>query len=75
MLCGDLPFSDKNPDILYPRIRTANEILPDLLPPFLSLDCQGFLLNILETNPSRRLRLKQIKKHPWLFPKVKEVNK
>mmetsp|Transcript_12658 Transcript_12658/g.14252 ORF Transcript_12658/g.14252 Transcript_12658/m.14252 type:complete len:287 (+) Transcript_12658:587-1447(+) len=66
MLAGFLPFSDHDPEILYPKIKKANKILPDLIPGFLSEKVKDFLLQILNTNPEKRLKLRDIKRAPWI---------
>lgn len=40
----------------------------DNIPPCLSESCRNFLLGVLEKNPERRLKLKDIKKHLWVVP-------
>ena len=61
MLCGRLPFEDKNNDILYQKIKEGNFTTPD----FLSDSAKDFLHKILTVDPKKRYTILQIKKHPW----------
>ena len=61
MLCGRLPFEDKNNDILYQKIKEGNFVTPD----FLSENAKDFLHKILKVDPKKRYTILQIKKHPW----------
>lgn len=54
---------------MYPKIRKANKTLPDLIPSYLSEKCSNFLLNILNTNPEKRFKIKDIKRDPWIRPR------
>lgn len=72
MLCGHLPFEDKNSTSLYKKILKANETIKGLIPEYLSEECKNFLIDILNTNPKARLRIKEIKAHPWLALELPE---
>ena len=61
MLCGRLPFEDKNNDALYQKIKEGNFVTPD----FLSDNAKDFLHKILNVDPKKRYTILQIKKHPW----------
>ena len=61
MLCGRLPFEDKNNENLYKKIREGNFTTPD----FLSENAKDFLHKILNVDPKKRYTISQIKKHPW----------
>ena len=61
MLCGRLPFEDKNKDILYQKIKEGYFVTPD----FLSENAKDFLHKILNVDPKKRYTILQIKKHPW----------
>ena len=61
MLCGFLPFDDADNDVLYQKIIDGKFILPE----FLSDNAQDLLTNILNTDPSKRFTMKQIRAHPW----------
>ena len=61
MLCGRLPFEDKDNEVLYKKIKEGNFKIPD----FLSENAKDFLVKILNVNPKKRYTIAQIKKHPW----------
>ena len=63
MLVGKLPFDDEDIKLLYYNIRYANYFMP----PFLSNIAQDFLRKILTPNPNRRIRLEELKKHPFFL--------
>ena len=61
MICGYLPFEDPDNDILFKKILKAELEFPDNLSQF-SID----LINkILVTNPDKRIKIKDIKLHPF----------
>jgi 5'-AMP-activated protein kinase catalytic alpha subunit len=69
MLCGSLPFEDKDNDILYDKIVEGKFDIPN----FLSNGAVDFLHGILNVDPNKRFNIQQIKNHPWfnqLNPKV-----
>ena len=61
MLCGRLPFEDKDNEVLYNKIKEGIFQIPD----FLSENAKDFLNKILNVNPKKRYTISQIKKHPW----------
>ena len=61
MLCGALPFEDKDNDKLYDKIAEGKFDVPN----FLSKDAVNFLHGILNVDPNKRFNIQQIKKHPW----------
>ena len=61
MLCGRLPFEDKDNEKLYEKIKQGNFIVPE----FLSENCKDFIKKILNVDPNKRYNITQIKKHPW----------
>ena len=61
MLCGRLPFEDKDNEALYKKIKEGHFKIPD----FLSENAKDFLVKILNVNPKKRYTISQIKKHPW----------
>ena len=61
MLCGYLPFEDDNNDILFKQILSGKIDYPEYLS-----DLSRDLLNkIIETNPEKRIKIEDIKKHPF----------
>lgn len=63
MLSGKLPFDDEDIKVLYEKIKTANYSMPS----YLSDIAKDFLHKILRTNPDRRIRLDDLKKHPFFL--------
>ena len=61
MLCGFLPFEDPDTALLYKKILKGDFELPD----FLTNRSIKFLKELLCTDPSKRLMLKEIKVHTW----------
>ena len=61
MLCGFLPFEDPDTALLYKKILKGDFELPD----FLTNRSIKFLKELLCTDPSKRLKLKEIKVHTW----------
>eukprot|EP01017_Pseudomicrothorax_dubius_P047951 TRINITY_DN8656_c0_g1_i2.p1 TRINITY_DN8656_c0_g1~~TRINITY_DN8656_c0_g1_i2.p1 ORF type:complete len:591 (+),score=108.99 TRINITY_DN8656_c0_g1_i2:148-1920(+) len=61
LLCGYLPFEDKNTAVLYKKILDGEFHTPS----FLSEEAKDFLKRILTTDPSKRMRVEDIKRHPW----------
>ena len=61
MLCGRLPFEDKDNSKLYEKIKKGIFSIPE----FLSENAKDFLVKILNVDPKKRYNITQIKKHPW----------
>ena len=62
MVCGYLPFEDKNNDKLYKKILNGKFELPSRL----SNDCKDLIKKILTVNPKNRIGINGIKNHPFL---------
>lgn len=62
MVCGYLPFEDKNNDVLYKKIKEGKFALPS----FVSESCKDLIRKILVTNPMKRYKINEIFQHPWL---------
>ena len=71
MLVGKLPFDDDDINILYKHIKSANFSLPN----FLSNSAKDLLKKILNCNPNKRIRLEDIKKHPFYLMGEKNAYK
>ena len=52
MLCGKLPFEDKNNDILYQKIKEGKFSIPE----FLSEDAKDFLIKVLNVDPKKKIK-------------------
>ena len=61
MLCGFLPYEDQKTSDLYKKILNAEYSIPE----FLSEEAQDMLAKIFITDPSKRINIDQIRKHPW----------
>ena len=63
MICGFLPFEDKNHDILFEKILQCKVEYP----PFLSYEVKDLLKKILVVDPKKRIDIPGIKKHSFFF--------
>ena len=69
MLCGYLPFEDKNNQNLYKKIIKGEFNTPK----YLTSDAVDFLHKILNVEPRNRFTIELIKTHPWfnmINPKI-----
>ena len=70
LICGYLPFEDPNTSNLYKKILSADFTTPG----FVSDDAKDLFEKILNTDPEKRLKIDEIRKHPW-FNLVPEESK
>ena len=68
MLCGYLPFEDKDNDILFEKILECKLSFPK----FVSKTAKDLIEKILVTDPEKRIDISEIKKHPF-FIKGKNI--
>ena len=61
MVCGYLPFEDPDNDVLFKKILKANLEFPDDL----SSNVIDLMNKILVTNPDKRIKINEIKQHPF----------
>ena len=61
MLCGTLPFSESQEDIIVKKIKLHDYSIPN----YLSNEAKDLLNHILIINPKQRITIEQIKKHSW----------
>ena len=61
MLCGYLPFEDKNNEKLFKKIAECKIEYPD----YLSDNAVDLLKKIIVPNPKKRITINEIKKHPF----------
>jgi 5'-AMP-activated protein kinase catalytic alpha subunit len=61
MICGYLPFEDKDTSVLYKKITDGKFNFPS----FISDSGKDLIKRILTTDPSKRITIAQIKAHPW----------
>ena len=63
MLCGYLPFEDKNNDILFKKILECKIEFPE----FLSDEAKDLIIKILVLEPKNRISIPDIKKHSFFI--------
>ena len=61
MVCGYLPFEDPNTTVLYKKIMAGDFSIPKFVSPIV----RDLLHCILNTDPDRRYKLKDIRNHSW----------
>jgi 5'-AMP-activated protein kinase catalytic alpha subunit len=61
MLCGYLPFEDRDNEVLYRKIGEGKFTLPNTL----SEGAKDLIRRILNTDPTKRYNIQQIRSHPW----------
>lgn len=76
LLCGYLPFADKNYVNLYRKIKNAQFVFQSSVWDNISQDAKDFISALLVANPKKRLTAKDALKHSWLrtVVPVKEKN-
>jgi len=63
LLCGFLPFDDENISALYKKIQSGIYEKPS----WLSRGSLELLQAMLQTDPKRRITVKELLQHPWLM--------
>ncbi|KAL0234084.1 hypothetical protein PCE1_001122 [Barthelona sp. PCE] len=66
MCVGRLPFDDNNVHMLFVHIRRGQFDLPDTL----STELQDLIRRMLIVDPSRRIGIEEIKRHPWFMKNI-----
>ena len=61
LICGYLPFEDPNTANLYQKILRGEYQIPK----FVSADGREMITNILNTDPEKRFKISEIRRHPW----------
>ena len=61
MLCGYLPFEDKDNEHLFEKILECKPVFPK----FISKNAKDLMEKILVTDPDKRISISEIKKHPF----------
>ena len=67
MVAGYLPFEDPKTSNLYKKIMSADYQMPK----FLSSECKDFITKILNTDPTTRYTIQDIRSHPYMKNHVK----
>ncbi|XP_781767.3 maternal embryonic leucine zipper kinase [Strongylocentrotus purpuratus] len=62
LLCGFLPFDDDNVSLLYRKILSG--VYEE--PPWLSVETKELLRHMLQVNPTKRIKMKELIIHPWV---------
>jgi len=68
LLCGFLPFDDENISSLYKKIQAGVYEKPD----WLSKGSLELLQAMLQTDPKKRITVKQLLVHPWIMEGYQE---
>nr|CAD2165394.1 unnamed protein product [Meloidogyne enterolobii] len=63
LLVGALPFDDDNLRNLLEKVKKGSFHIPHFVPS----DCQGLLRSMVEVNPTKRISLQDVFKHPWVI--------
>ena len=61
MICGYLPFEDPNTSKLYKKILSATYTVPK----FISSEGKDMLACVLETDPTKRITISEMRRHVW----------
>lgn len=61
LLTGRLPFDDDNLQMLLKKVKAGVFQMPD----FLSDDVKDLISRMLTMDPAKRIKIKEIKRHPW----------
>ena len=61
MICGYLPFEDKDNDVLFEKIKKCDLVFPD----YLSSLIKDLIIKILKVKPQDRIKIEDIKKHKF----------
>ena len=70
MVAGYLPFEDPKTSNLYKKIMSSDYQMPKFLTP----ECKDFIGKILNTDPETRIRISEIKNHPFMRVASKEAS-
>ena len=62
MVAGYLPFEDPRTSNLYKKIMTADYVMPR----FLSSNAKDLITKIFDTEPEKRIRIAEIRLHPFM---------
>ena len=63
MVCGSLPFDDEHFPKLYKAIKQGKYHMPN----FISPEVQDLINRMLQPNPIKRIKINEIKDHPWFL--------
>ncbi|KAF4667445.1 hypothetical protein FOL47_003576 [Perkinsus chesapeaki] len=63
LVCGYLPFEDQNTAQLYKKIMSGHYQTPN----YVTASVKSLIKGLLTTNPERRMRVSDIRRHPWFL--------
>ena len=66
MLIGTLPFEDPNTGALYKKILNNDYVIPHNEEISVSPEAEDLIRKILTTDPNKRYKIEDIKKHHWI---------
>ena len=72
MLCGYLPFDDKDNNILFRKILQCKLEFPSEEETKLSNEAKDLIKRILTPNPLKRIKIEEIESHPFFIIGLKE---
>lgn len=61
MACGSLPFDDESVTQLFMKIKEGRFSMPN----FISIELQDLINRMLQPNPIKRYKMKEIREHDW----------
>jgi serine/threonine protein kinase len=62
MISGKMPFDDEIASIMLKKIKIADYIMPVNF----SIEVKDLIFRILQVDPNKRIKLSEIKLHPWV---------
>ncbi|KAJ3433777.1 protein kinase [Anaeramoeba flamelloides] len=65
LLVGDLPFKNKNPQLLMKQILSGQYYVPN----FISEEAKDLISRMITLNPTERITIEEIQMHPWFTNK------
>ena len=75
MLCGYLPFDDKDNLVVFRKILQCKLEFPDEDETILSNEAKDLISRIITPNPQLRIKINEVLKHPFLKSGIEEYNK
>ena len=74
MICGYLPFDDKDNNVVFDKILQGNVVFPDETIVHVSNEAKDLILKILTPDPSKRIKIDEILNHPFMKSGIQEYN-
>ena len=74
MICGFLPFDDKDNNVVFDKILQCELLFPDEKKIYVSDEAKDLIMKILNPNPAKRLKIDEILSHPFLKSGIQEYN-